>query len=195
MQTPSNELDSSRSEPARLARIAIVGGESTGKSTLVTDLAQALDTEFAAEFAREYLTPKDGQYTLPESLTIIEGQLKWEDEAATRANDANKPLIICDTEAISTMLWAEWNFGESLPQVHELIKDRHYDLFVLCSPTDMAWDDDGLRKSPTSREWFTKQFIEQLSSRNRPYIQVQGTREERVKQVVDMLRERNLIND
>ncbi|MFN3316455.1 MAG: AAA family ATPase, partial [Raineya sp.] len=54
--------------------VAIVGVESTGKSTLAEDLAKYYQTEWIAEFARKYLENLGRNYTYDDVLLIAQNQ-------------------------------------------------------------------------------------------------------------------------
>src|SRR5690606_19546165 len=58
-----------------LIKIAIVGPESTGKSTISEALARHYDTVCVPEYAREYCRNLDRQYTLQDELNIFYGQV------------------------------------------------------------------------------------------------------------------------
>ena len=65
-------------------RIAFYGPESTGKSTIAAQLAEAFDTVWAPEFARNYLQDKwneSGAICQPEDLLPIAiGQTQLENQ-------------------------------------------------------------------------------------------------------------------
>src|SRR6185369_14130897 len=63
-----------------LKKIAIIGPESTGKSTLCELLAQHYNTQWCPEFAREYLLTHGTDYSYDDLLYIAKGQLAMEDE-------------------------------------------------------------------------------------------------------------------
>ena len=63
----------------QLKKIVVIGPESTGKSTLTQLLAQHYQTEWCAEYAREYLTTHGTAYTFEDLLTIAKGQVALEE--------------------------------------------------------------------------------------------------------------------
>ena len=60
-------------------KIAIIGPESTGKSTLSAKLATYYDTEWVHEYAREYLNSINRSYNYDDLKFIAQGQLQEED--------------------------------------------------------------------------------------------------------------------
>ncbi|HET9826707.1 MAG TPA: ATP-binding protein [Chitinophagaceae bacterium] len=63
-----------------LKKIAVIGPESTGKSTLCERLAQHYRTQWCPEYARQYLMTYGMTYTYDDLLTIARGQLELEDK-------------------------------------------------------------------------------------------------------------------
>ncbi len=161
-------------------RIVLVGGESTGKSTMVAGLQTHFGCPIATEFARDYLTEHGADYSLEQSVILAQGQLDREDAAVREAAARGDRLVICDTDALTTMLWAEHYFGSAHPEVPPLIAQRRYDLHLLCSPEGLPWDDDGLRKSPNSRAWFTQRFREELVQREYRHLELDHPLDQRL---------------
>lgn len=104
------------------------------------------------------------------SLTLAQGQLDRENAAAAEAAAKGIPLIVCDTDPLSTALWAEYYFKQVNPQVAAMLPGLQHDLHLLCTPDGIPWDDDGLRQSPDSREWFTKRLLEELTNREMRHV-------------------------
>ena len=59
-----------------IIRIALIGPESTAKSTLSEALAKHYNTVWVKEYAREYLSILKSKYTLTDILTIAKEQLE-----------------------------------------------------------------------------------------------------------------------
>ncbi|MEM6550658.1 MAG: AAA family ATPase [Planctomycetota bacterium] len=161
-------------------RFAVVGGESTGKSTLAQMLADALGCPLATEFARDYLLEHGADYTPDQSLDIAHGQLAREDAAFDQAVRDHQPCIVCDTDALSTLIWSEFYFKTPHPGVAQLANQRRYALHLLCTHDHLPWHDDGLRQSPTSRPWFTQRFTEALAQRRMPFTLINQPLDERL---------------
>ncbi|RZM00048.1 MAG: ATPase, partial [Pedobacter sp.] len=56
-----------------LKKVVILGPESTGKSTLATELSARFDTNWCPEFAREYLLEHGTNYTFEDLAVIAKG--------------------------------------------------------------------------------------------------------------------------
>ncbi len=106
-------------------RICLLGGESTGKSTLSKALADVLDTAYVAEFGRDYWEEKNGVLTADDLLHIALEQVRREQQA-----EANRYLI-CDTSPLTTLFYTLDQYGHAPQELHQLA-EREYSLMVLC---------------------------------------------------------------
>ena len=145
-------------------RVAIVGAESTGKTTLAQALAAHFNTAWVPEFARDYLIARGGVCTEADMPVIADGQAAAEDALARRANR----LLICDTNLLTTRLWHEHYFGPPPARLAALAAEHSAHLTLLCAP-DTPWVGDGLRDSPTHRDWFHQRFQAELDAARLPY--------------------------
>lgn len=73
-----------------MKKIVIIGPESTGKSTLSTQLAAHYNTIWVEEYAREYLLQHGTDYSFEDLLTIAKGQLALEDEKSKLKSQNSK---------------------------------------------------------------------------------------------------------
>jgi HTH-type transcriptional repressor of NAD biosynthesis genes len=174
-------------------RICVVGAESTGKTTLCSDLAAAWGVPFVPEFGRWYTEamPDPSQYTWTSAdfLTIAEVQHRLEDDAARWVGD----LVICDTGAYTTALFHEAYMGEPSAELDALgARDaERYDLIVVCD-IDTPFQQDattGLRREGPQRAWMHErylQLVQPLGTRGRGIV-VRGTPESRVRCVLEHL--------
>ena len=86
-----------KQQPTEIIKIAMFGPESTGKTTLASQLAVEFNTVWIPEFARDFLQYKwdlSQQICTQEDLIPIAiGQIKLENEALSNANK----ILFCDT--------------------------------------------------------------------------------------------------
>ena len=150
-------------------RVAIVGAESTGKTTLAHALAAHFNTVWVPEFARDYLIARGGVCTEADMPLIADGQAAAEDAHARQANR----LLICDTNLLTTRLWHEHYFGAPPARLALLAAERTAHLTLLCAP-DNPWVADGLRDSPGHRAWFHDRFQAELDAAGLPYRILSG---------------------
>ncbi len=155
-------------------RVCIFGPESTGKSTLAKNLAQALNTVWVPEYARTVIEDNSGKITPKDIPRIALGQTASEDALVRFSNK----VLICDTDLLSTVVWSEVLFGECPPWIREKANHRHYDLYLLCD-VDVPWVDDVARYRPDDRKSFYQRCKQELESRGRRYVAIRGSWEER----------------
>lgn len=164
-------------------RVAIVGPESTGKSTLAAALAAHLGTVWVPEYARAYLDRLASPYDAADVARIGRGQIALEDAYAPRTNG----LLICDTNLLVVKVWMEHAYGRATPWVLRTLRERLYDLWVLCGP-DVPWTPDPQREHPHLRSHFFEVYDRELRQMMVPFVVVRGTPDERTRTVVEVLR-------
>ncbi len=155
-------------------KIAIVGPESTGKSTLSAYLANHYNTIWVPEYAREYCEALTGPPTLQDEVNMFHGQLALEEKLLPQANK----ILICDTTFITIKIWSDQMFGHTPPEVIEELKNHTYDFYLLLD-IDMPWEDDPLRDFPNMREYFMQVWHKELQALNAKYAVISGLGEER----------------
>lgn len=166
-------------------KIVLTGPESVGKTTLSKQLAEHFKTTWVPEYAREYCQVHGNENLTDRDFShIAGGQLLIEDEMAEQANG----LLICDTDLITTEVWAHY-FLEKCPKwIQEVNGSRPYDLFLLLSP-DIPWVGDELRHFEQSRHEFFNKLKNLLEERNMPYEIIAGSFEQRFEQAVRHIEE------
>lgn len=155
--------------PHFVHRVSVFGPESTGKSTLAAELARDLGTVCAPEFARAYLSSRGGVLARPDIDVIARGQMALEDALA---RDADR-VLICDTDPLLTVVWAEVMFGEAPAWLREAARARRYELTLLCD-VDLPWVDDLVRYLPEDRAGFAARCERALRDAGRRYEHVRG---------------------
>jgi NadR type nicotinamide-nucleotide adenylyltransferase len=163
-------------------RVAILGGESSGKSTLAIRLAEALGTVSVAEYGRELWESRGGDLREPDLLEIARTQIAREETASSAANG----WLICDTSPLTTLFYAGEMFGRADAELRELA-GRRYDHTFLCAP-DFPFVQDGTRRDRAFRNRQHSWYLKELARRETRAELVQGPLEERVCYCVEMLR-------
>jgi len=162
-----------------IKKIAVVGPESTGKSTMSAYLANHYNTVWVPEFARGYCEQLTETPTWQDEINMFNGQLALEKELLPQANH----LLICDTTFITVKIWSDQMFGQSPQQVLDELPKHHYDLYLLLN-IDLPWQDDPLRDFPDMREHFMAVWYKELDDLKVNYILISGTGEERYQNAV-----------
>ena len=162
-------------------RVALLGGESSGKSTLAAALATELGTEWVPEFGRELWEARGGQLTLDDMPLIARTQIAREEEAFRRAHR----YVFCDSTPLTTMFYSDAMFGRVPPELRRAAQ-RAYGQTVLCV-RDFPFVQDGTRRGPAfatrQQDWYTKE----LARRGIEYLCATGPMRNRVDTVMGHL--------
>ncbi len=160
-------------------RIAIVGPESCGKSTLALALAQHYSCAYVPEVARDYfLTHLHTNYTIDDVVAIALLQKQLENQMAKQHH-----TLICDTSALVCRVWAEVRFGYCPIAIEQIENQSSYAHILLCTP-DLPWQADPLRENPHNRKKIFDIYAQYLSSKSVPYTVVTGIGAERLHQAI-----------
>lgn len=162
-----------------MRKIAIVGAECTGKSSLAEALAKRCNCPFVPEFAREYLGKLELPYTALDVQAIARGQMSLEDEAMA-TNDA--PYLFCDTNLWVIKVWMDNSYKTTPEWIEREIQQRSYHLHII-TDYHIPYENDSLREHPNERAYFTDIYRKRLDGNNVPYVYVKGSLEDRVAQV------------
>ncbi len=189
-------------EQKPLIKVAVIGPESTGKSTLCELLAQYYNTQWCHEFAREFLLTHGTDYSYDDLLYIAKGQLAMEDEytqslvgsSESEVNSSvqdselgtlNSKLLFIDTEMYVMKVWCEFVFGKCHRWVLDQIIERKYDLYLLCN-TDLPWVKDELREYPDlkTRDQLYHIYKDIMINQSTPWVDISGDYNERLQKAI-----------
>jgi HTH-type transcriptional regulator, transcriptional repressor of NAD biosynthesis genes len=167
--------------PYFVRRVAILGAESVGKTTLARQLAERFDTTWVSEYGRAYCEGLDAsRLELPDFEAIAWGQATWEDAAAATANR----VLICDTDLHTTCTWSDLIAGARPAWLTGAACARRYDL-VLLLDEDVPWIDDGTRVLDARRAEHTSRLRAELEAAGRDFLLVSGDFPQRLRLAVD----------
>ena len=153
-----------------IKKIAIVGPESTGKSTLTKSLAKHYQTLWVAEFARYYCAALTGPCTMQDEINMFHGQVALEESVLAMAE---KDFIFCDTTFLTVKIWSDEMLGETPQIVLDALTERTYDLYLLLD-IDLPWEEDPLRDFPHMREHFMATWYKELNNLGANYVLIRG---------------------
>jgi nicotinamide riboside kinase len=181
-------------------RIAVYGPESTGKTELATRLAAHFGAPLVPEYARERWDAQ-GALTLEDTLPIAKEQWRREDEAVRQCHligdiPRGNPLVICDTEALTTMLWSDLLYGTTPEELRRGAEQRcrNYALYLLLDiDVPFAADPQRCFPDPADREMAMKIWRGALERRHLPYELIRGNwseREQAAIAAIERLREK-----
>ena len=163
-------------------KVVVLGPESTGKSTLCSQLAKHYKTTWVPEFAREYLLNLGRSYQYDDLIIIARGQLQAEDEGLKA--ETGRVLFI-DTDMYVMKVWCEFVFGKCHSFILDQIVERTYDLYLLCN-TDLPWIKDELREypDPVNRNMLFRIYKDLMINQDTPWVEISGLDDERLLQAI-----------
>ncbi len=170
-----------RFEDRGVARIGVVGGESTGKSTLVAALSARYEEPSVAEYGRT-LWEAQGGHVSYDDLRLIGRRHVADEEAAVRAA---KRCVFVDTTPLTTLWYSIDGYGQADAELVELAF-RPYDLTLVCAP-DFAFVQDGSRSSEDFRLRHDRWIRAVLRARGADYVDVRGSVAARLAQVAALI--------
>ncbi len=161
--------------PFFVKTIAILGGESSGKTVLVSKLANVFNTTSAWEYGREFVFEKLGgdeqamQYSDYPKMAI--GHQHYIDYALRHAHK----IAIVDTDFITTQAFCIQYEGKPHPFLDSMIKEYPFDVTILLD-NNTKWINDGLRSlgNQKQRQQFQQLLKKLLHKYNVPYIEIES---------------------
>ncbi len=188
-----------------IKKFVIIGPESTGKSTLCSQLAEHYKTLWVPEYAREYLLKKGTDYTYDDLLIISKGQIELEETVSNellfinlkpakyRTSDivhhkSKKAFLFIDTDMYVMKVWCEYVFNKCHNWILNRIAERGYDGYLLCN-ADLDWVADALREYPdkTIREKLYYYYKDLMINQSVPWVNINGNYRERFEKAVNFI--------
>jgi NadR type nicotinamide-nucleotide adenylyltransferase len=168
-----------------MRKVVIIGPESTGKSTLCSQLAEHYKTCWCPEFAREYLKETGGKYDYADLLNIAHGQLELEDSMLINANNN---FYFIDTDMYVMKVWCEAVYENCHTWILKQIALRKYDLYFLCN-IDLPWVKDELREYPDLevRKRLFNMYKDLMINQKTKWAEISGTDTERLQMAVSVI--------
>ena len=165
--------------------IAIVGAESTGKTTLALELREALaeGTGLRVAGVDEWLRrwcEQQCRTPAPDEQRSIAEEQQRRIEAAAAVHD----IVVCDTTPLMTAVYSRWCFGDTSLDADAVRWHRRMDSTLLMA-LDLPWVPDGLqRDGPYVREPVDARPRAALARANVPYRVVYGEGDGRLAQAL-----------
>ncbi|OTA21419.1 trifunctional nicotinamide-nucleotide adenylyltransferase/transcriptional regulator NadR [Xenorhabdus beddingii] len=153
-------------KPFFVRTVAILGGESSGKSTLVNKLANMFNTTSAWEYGRDYVFSHLGgdemalQYSDYDKIAL--GHAQYIDFSVKYANK----VAFIDTDFVTTQAFCKRYEGKEHPFVQAMVDEYRFDLVILLE-NNTPWVADGLRSLGSERDRKEFQYLlESLLKKN-----------------------------
>jgi NadR type nicotinamide-nucleotide adenylyltransferase len=178
-----------------IKKFVVIGPESTGKSTLCSQLAAHYHTGWVPEYAREYLEKNGMDYSYDDLLTIAKGQVELEESFNNPLTTHHSPLtshpsplLFIDTDMHVMKVWCEYVFNKCHNWVLNRIAERHYDGYLLCN-VDLPWVKDSLREYPDleNRKKLYYFYKDLMVNQCVPWIDIHGNYDERLERAINFI--------
>lgn len=166
--------------------VAVLGAESTGKTTLARDLALALAAStgpgsvraaWVPELLRQWCDKHGRTPQAHEQAAILQEQ-----HARITATTANHDVVICDTTGVMTAVYSELIFGDR--SLHPLAVALHRRMaFSLLTALDLPWvPDSHQRDGPQVRMPVDNAIRALLAQHALPFAVIGGCGQARLRQ-------------
>lgn len=162
-------------------KIAIVGPESSGKTTLSKQLALHFNCLYTNEYARAFLTQHAKHYTAVDLDYIAQQQLVFQQQAITQSIASQKQVVIFDTSLLVIKVWSELVYNSCSTTILNLLIQEEVDYYLLCN-TEPEWEYDELREAPSlqQRQEIFSTYHAMLSADKVPFYVVNQLGQSRV---------------
>ncbi|MEO8403366.1 MAG: AAA family ATPase [Chitinophagaceae bacterium] len=165
-----------------IKKIAILGTESTGKSTLTEKLADYYHTVFIPEMARDIIEhTNECTYEHLERIAGLQAKTILE-----KISDANK-LLFADTDLIITKSYSRFLFNKELKVPEWVEQANNFDLYLFLGP-DCEHMQDGTRLAEEERNRLSEYHKRELINAGKSFISINGNWDERLlqaKKIID----------
>ncbi|MEO8700597.1 MAG: AAA family ATPase [Kofleriaceae bacterium] len=171
--------------PWFVRRVAVVGAESTGKTTLCARLREQFKMLVVPEWTRVMVESGVGALSSDSIQLVARSQIASEDALANQLPDANGGILLCDTDLRTIIFWSQRLFEPDPPEwMRTLVHERIYDLNLICAPDipfvgSPAWD------QPEQRLALHEKF--KFALREHPHVELRGTADERYQTACDAI--------
>jgi nicotinamide riboside kinase len=163
-------------------RIALIGPESSGKTTLCMELSRHFRSPWVPEFAREFISSLNRAYTEEDILSCTMKQEQIEDELLSKSPD----MLFSDTEEIIASVWLNHVFKKDSSWLQQQILKRKFNLYLLTSP-DITFIPDPVRENPDRRDYFFNYYKEELDKRKFYYKIISGSEKSRTEDAINLV--------
>lgn len=161
-----------------LTRVVVTGSESTGKTTLASQLAAHFGVASVGEYVREFCARKGAPLVYDDHAALARGQTALEDAAIADAQRRGDSLLIHDTDLLSTVVY-HWHYHGRCEQYLEAAAQARRPALYLLLDIDVPWVPDGIRDRGTRRDEVQALFTATLERFGAPYVRINGSWHER----------------
>ena len=167
-----------RVKPDFAIKVAILGTESTGKTTLTERLAKYFGCSLVKEAGRDLIADSNA-FEFNDLYLVAAAHARQIDKAVL----GQSPLLIIDTDIHITQSYAHFMFGKKLDVDHKIYKVNKADLYLYLNH-DVKYVQDGTRLSETDRNLLDLSHRKILRQYNIDVVEISGGWEQRFDEAV-----------
>jgi nicotinamide riboside kinase len=159
----------------RVALIALVGAESTGKTTLARELAARFGGISLPEVLREFCDKEGRVPRREEQHLITQHQIQAEAAAVLHAQEQGAGLIFVDCTPLMTAIYSELLFNDTALVEDALAHHASYTATLFLQP-DIGWQADGIQRDGAHMQApVTQALARYLPQTRSPFALVDGS--------------------
>lgn len=181
--------------PYYAKKILVVGGESTGKSTLVQNLAIAYNTTFVREIGRDTCEIAGGEDYM-NKYDLYENLIRQKAEEIEALNNSNR-LIFIDTDALTTKFYSRFLLSDKqeIKKCDDLAdaiaRINEFDLVVFLEPTvDFVQDGTRSEEIASDRLKYSNQIKDLFLEHNIDFVSIDGDYLNRFNKVKEIIKDK-----
>jgi HTH-type transcriptional repressor of NAD biosynthesis genes len=160
-------------------KVAILGTESTGKTTLANKLAGVFSGQVVEEAARGIIE-NSTEYSKED---LIKTAIVHAECIKTAVANTTQPLVVIDTDAYITQSYAYFEFGVSIELPGWVYDENNVDLRLYLS-ADIPYVQDGTRMPKDIRNKLDEQHRKTLGVYSQDFVEINGDYSEREVQAI-----------
>ena len=156
-----------------MKKIALIGPESSGKTSLCLALSEHFSCLWVPEMARIWLEKNGPDYSAKDVEEMARLQLHEEAKLEEEAREKKNPYLFCDTNLLVVKIWMEIRFGSCPDWILQEIEKPVYALQLLMKP-DIGWTPDPLRENPDDQTFIYQHYENELISNGQKWKTISG---------------------
>ncbi len=171
-----------------IARVAVIGAECTGKSTLCEALGARLPAGVVNEALREFCERHRRTPRADEQAALLSEQRHREHAALARARERGLSWVVVDSTPLATALYSAQLFDDESLLPEAIAHQRGYQVTLL-TDIDGPWVPDGIqRDGPAARADFHQRLTRLLARERLPHLRLTGTPAHRLEHALAAIR-------
>lgn len=161
-------------------KVAIVGPESTGKTTVFQYLQSYYKCTTINDYSRKYLSKNGLKYSEKDILTMATNH------SNLIRNSSYTELTILDTDLLNYVIWYEVKYSKFDDHLLNLWRNNQADLYFLLLPT-LSWEYDEMRESEFTQDLLVSLHFKYLNENNCFYYIIDSCCRKRLNKIIFLI--------